>query len=83
MNDLEAIQIAGYSHQSWSCPFFVWDERLAVHCECGRLRFPDWEARSEYTNAYCAGDATSWKRCTAARNMLLYYERTEADEADE
>lgn len=74
--------MAGYSHLTWVCPFYVWDERLAVHCECGALRFPDWRARQAYTNQYCGGEDNErgWKRCTLARNQLLYYERAEAGE---
>ena len=72
--------MAGYSHKTWSCPFFVWDERMAVHCEGGRLRFPDREAVNEYTDRFCAGDM-GWKNCTVARNLLLFYER--AGEEDE
>ena len=72
--------MAGYSHKTWSCPFFVWDERFAVHCEGGRLRFPDREAINEYADRFCAGDM-GWKNCTVARNLLLFYER--AGEEDE
>lgn len=63
------------THKTWSCPFFVWDERLAIHCECGRPRFPDIETATDYTTQYCAGDQ-GWKDCTLARNMMRYYERT-------
>ena len=72
--------MAGYSHKSWSCPFFVWDERLAVHCEGGRLRFPDWEAAGEFTNRFCAG-GMGWKNCSVARNLLLYYEREQEEDS--
>ena len=82
--------MAGYSHQTWSCPFFTWDERLAVHCEGGRIRFPDWDARQAYTGQYCACEglltgfnANGWKRCTVARNLLRYYERTEGESPTE
>ncbi len=74
--------MSGYSHKYWSCPFFVWDERLAVHCEGGRLRFPDWEAAETFTGRFCAGDM-GWKNCTVARNLLLYYEREEERAQDE
>ena len=64
------------SHKTWSCPFFVWDERLAVHCEGGRPRFPDYEAADKYTGDYCAG-GQGWKDCTLAKNLMAYYQRTE------
>ena len=31
----------GYSNKTFACPFFKWDERLCVHCEGGRVTFPD------------------------------------------
>ena len=69
--------MAGYSHRSWSCPFFKWDERLAVHCEGGRLTFPDRDAARAYAERYCAGER-GWKQCTLSRALELYYERTGA-----
>ncbi len=77
--------MAAYSHITWTCPFLTWDERLVVHCECGVVKFPDWEARCEYVNALCANitDCAGWKRCSLAKNRLLYYERTECDEPAE
>ena len=33
--------MAGYSHKTWACPFFRWDERLCVRCEGGCMSFPD------------------------------------------
>lgn len=62
--------------RAWSCPFYTWSERLGVHCEGGRLRFPDKDAADEYANRYCA-ENSGWKNCTVARALLRYYERTE------
>ena len=69
-------QRAGYSHKTWACPFFHWDERLCVRCEGGCMSFPDREALAEYADRYCA-NLQDWKSCTVAANLLKYYERTE------
>lgn len=42
--------MAGYSHKTWACPFFHWDERLCVRCEGGCMSFPDREALAEYAD---------------------------------
>ena len=68
--------MAGYSHKSWSCPFFLWDEKTAVHGECGCLRFRNFGETTFYTDRYCANE-TGWRYCTAARSLLLWYERDE------
>lgn len=39
--------MAGYSHKTWACPFFRWDERLCVRCEGGCMSFPDREALAQ------------------------------------
>ena len=44
--------MAGYSHKTWACPFFHWDERLCVRCEGGCMSFPDREALAEYADRY-------------------------------
>ena len=68
--------MAGYSHKTWACPFFRWDERLCVRCEGGCMGFPDREARAESADRYCA-NLQDGKSCTVAANLLKYYERTE------
>lgn len=70
--------MAGYSHKNWCCPFFTWDERLAFHCEGGKLEFPDWESRAAYADAYCA-HVKDWKSCTVAASLLAFYDRTGAE----
>ena len=71
-----ADKLAGYSHKTWACPFFHWDERLCVRCEGGCMSFQDREALAEYADRYCA-NLQDWKSCTVAANLLKYYERTE------
>lgn len=68
--------MAGYSHKTWACPFFHWDERLCVRCEGGCMSFPDRETLAEYADRYCA-NLQDWESCTVAANLLKYYERTE------
>ncbi|MCD7927348.1 MAG: hypothetical protein LUF80_00560 [Oscillospiraceae bacterium] len=60
---------------SWRCPFYLWSDRLEVHCEgkC-RIGFGDGQEAREYLREYCAGE---WERCTVARSKLQYYERQE------
>ncbi len=66
----------GWSNRTWTCPFFKWDERLCVHCEGGRMVFPDWKAATEYADRYCAAQS-GWKACSVAASLLRYYERKE------
>ena len=68
--------MAGYSHKTWICPYFQWDERRKVHCE-GRccVAFPDQKAYEEYTGAFCANRNGGWRRCTIAQALNGYYER--------
>lgn len=67
--------MAGYTHKSWACPFFSWDERLCVHCECGsRVRFYDQQEAGAYQDRYCAS-VNGWKDCTVAASLLQYYDR--------
>lgn len=66
----------GYSNKTFACPFFKWDERLCVHCEGGRVTFPDKAAAQEYIDRYCAA-AQWWQACTVASTLLRYYERTD------
>lgn len=69
----------GYSNKTWQCPFFRWDERLCVHCEGGKVEFPDMKVRDYYINRYCA-DNPGWKKCTIASFLERFYEREEDDE---
>ncbi len=69
--------MAGYTHRTWTCPFFKWDEKYKVHCEGARLVFPDKETEWEYTGSYCAGK-NGWKNCSVAESLLKYYDRGDA-----
>ncbi len=71
-------EMAGYSHLSWACPFFKWDEKQAVHCEGGKLIHPDQRAGKAYAAAFCANTA-GWRDCTVARGLLEYYKRKEEE----
>ena len=66
----------GYSNRTWMCPFFVWDEMLAIHCEGGRLTFKDREQMLEYIDRHCAC-LQGWKNCSMAISLEKYYERTD------
>lgn len=68
----------GYSNKTFTCPFFRWDERLCIHCEGGRIAYPDRKTAEEYINRYC-GSVVHWKECSVASNLLRYYERTERE----
>lgn len=62
-------------NKTWECPYFVWDDRLVVHCEAGRIQFPDVKNAEEFIDRFCARER-GWKYCTLARNLDLYYEKT-------
>lgn len=66
----------GYSHKTWACPFFRWDERMCVHCEGGKVDFPDMDTRGEYIDRYCAS-VPGWEKCTIASSLENFYERKE------
>ena len=68
----------GYSNRTWCCPYFGWDEKLCIHCDAGRLKFPDRKAITGYAERYC-GDVNGWTKCTVAQELNRYYERTESN----
>ena len=72
--DSLGVAVTGYSNKTFACPFFKWDEKLAVHCEGGRVTFPDKEAALEYIDRYC-GSPAGWRSCSVAASLLKYYER--------
>lgn len=68
----------GYTHLTWSCPFYKSDDKCVIRCEAGRMKFFDFKAEIEYANKYCA-DPAGWQECTLARNCCRYYERKKDD----
>lgn len=66
----------GYSHITWTCPFFKWDEKMAVHCEAGVARFPDRTSIQAYSRDYCA-NLEQWRECSLAAALLAHYDRKE------
>lgn len=64
--------------KTYICPFYAWEEKLAVHCEMAHVKFPDKAVRDEYLGRYCSA-LPGWRGCTLARQMNLYYERMEDD----
>lgn len=63
----------GYSNKTFVCPFFSWDERLCIHCEGGRIRFPDRQTAGEYIDQHCAS-VDGWRSCTVARMLETFYD---------
>ena len=61
--------------KAMECPYFVWEDKLCLHCEIGVQEFPDRQARDEYVAAYC-GDPLHYRNCTLARVLGEFYERT-------
>jgi hypothetical protein len=67
-----------YSHKTWRCPYFRYDEKRSVHCEGGTvIRFPDRRSIQDYTTAFCA--AYNYGECTVAKALNNYYERKEKE----
>jgi len=66
-----------YSHLVYCCPYYEWDAKTTMHCEGGRLSFPDRDTAQAYFTTYC-GDIDGWRRCTVARAITRFYEREEA-----
>ena len=71
----------GYSNRTFCCPFFRWDERTRVHCEGGKISFPDPEAALIYIAGHCA-EVQGWKECSIAQNLMRYYEREDESEGN-
>jgi hypothetical protein len=69
-----------YWHKAWVCPYFRWDEKLKMGCECGRLVFPDRKSAVTYMEKFCADEDHGWKGCSIAKMTNDYYERIEANE---
>lgn len=72
----------GYSHISWACPFYRWDERLKVHCGKNRVVFQDRDGIRNYAKKYCASPS-GWSSCTLAQSLIEQYERNEKNEKNE
>jgi|GEM_PF-622458 len=66
----------GYSKRTWVCPYFKWDERTKIHCECGVLCFINNKELGEYAEEYCSD--YQWGSCTLARNRNRHYEKQNA-----
>ncbi len=69
----------GYSHVTWSCPYFGWDAKRVVKCEAGRIVFPDRAAEKEHVQQHCA-NVNGWHQCSLAVYLTGYYDRLEAEE---
>lgn len=52
---------------------------MCIHCEGGRMEFPDRKAAVEYADRYCASQ-NGWKECSVAASLLQYYERSTTGE---
>ena len=63
--------MAGYSRRTWVCPYFKWDEKTKIHCECGVLYFCDNEELGQYAREYCSD--FGWDRCTLALRRNRHY----------
>lgn len=63
------------------CPFWGWDESKVIHCECGKLDFPDRRAKHDYEET-CCGDQQAWRQCSLAVALQKYYERTCLESGD-
>lgn len=60
--------------RAYICPYWKWEEKLAVHCEGGHLRFPDVRLKNSYVCRYCA-HLPGWEGCTIAEAWGEYYDR--------
>jgi len=66
-----------YWHKAWSCPYFRWDDKQAVGCEGGKVKFPDKKSAAGYMGAYCASACGEWGRCGIAAMLTEFYEQEE------
>lgn len=63
---------------TYKCPFYMWDRRKEIRCECCKVDFHDGTGKQKYADRYCT-DLNGWRDCTIAKSLLDYYERTEDD----
>ena len=66
--------MAGYSHLTWSYPYFAWDAKRVIKCEAGRITFPDYAAEKDYAMRFCAS-VEGWPSCSLAESMNRFYDR--------
>ena len=57
----------------YKCPYFKWEERKKVYCECAKLSFETKEERDSYVKTYCAANP-GWRECTVAQCVSRRYE---------
>lgn len=60
--------------KAYVCPFWKWEDKLCVHCEGGKLHFPDVRMKKDYVCRYCA-QLPGWEDCSVAGAWVDYYER--------
>lgn len=65
-----------WSRRIWSCPYYKWDDKLRIKCECGRLDFPARKSLERYADRYCSS-VEGWSRCTLACSMTEYLEEVQ------
>lgn len=68
--------------KTYFCPFWKWEESKNIHCEAGRLNFPDKKAKREYAVRYCAC-MNGWKTCSLAVSLQKYYESERGEKYEE
>lgn len=70
--------MASYFPKLFICPYYKWDERLCVHCEGGKISFPDTQSANAYKESFCASSG-GWEKCTVSLNLTKYYDRTQGE----
>ncbi len=66
----------GYSSKTWMCPYFRYDGKLEVRCECSKMTFPDRKTYDQFVEKHCA-NVKGWKSCNLAACLTDYHERKE------
>lgn len=61
--------------KAMECPYFVWEDKLVLHCEMAVQTFPDKKCRDDWVNALCA-NIQGCKQCPLCRTLDDFYERT-------
>ena len=65
--------------KTYICPFWKWGDNRCLHCEGGRVSFPDLKAKRDYVERYCASQG-GWKACSIAGSLQDFYERKERED---
>ena len=61
--------------RTWTCPYWVREEKNCIVCQRAQLRFVDHKSFCEFAGKYCSS-ITGWRECTLAQFCTEQYEKS-------